>query len=192
MTDSAYCCCELTGVSSGIFHWPLVTSGFGRYKRKIAVERTVRCWQPVVLQLFGRGLVLHVQGQAAVGVELEVGQHARVDQVAIQRVGHQQFVLAVVHRQRPERVGRGQGALVEMQGVIVFRGVDRLAVLVDEIADVVRFFGGVAEDPHVGAGVAVQVIAFQVIAGTEEVAAGDLMGVNLVFLELRRIQPWRR
>ncbi|MNO59984.1 hypothetical protein D3C76_505840 [compost metagenome] len=71
-----------------------------------------------------------------------------------------------------------------MQGVVVFRGIDRLAVLVDEVTDVVRFFGGVAEDPHVGAGVAIQVIALEVIAGTEKVAAGDFVGIDPGFLEL--------
>ncbi|MNQ31564.1 hypothetical protein D3C85_449410 [compost metagenome] len=135
------------------------------------------------MQVFGRRLVLHIKSQAAIGIELEVRQHARVDQVAIERVGHQQLVLAVVHGQGPERIGRGQGALVEMQGVVVFRGVDRFAVLVDEITDVVRLFGGVAENPHVGAGIAVQVIALEVITGAEEITTGDLVGIDFGFLE---------
>ncbi|MNV08836.1 hypothetical protein D3C71_993110 [compost metagenome] len=131
--------------------------------------------------------MLHVQGQAAIGIELEVGQHARVDQVAIERVGHQQFVLAVVHGQRPERIGRGQGALVEVQGVVGFRRIDRLAVLVDEITDVVGLFGGVAEDPHVGASIAVQIITLEVIAGAEQIVAADLVGIDFGVLELGKL-----
>jgi len=166
-------------------HIPLAVGDFrfGQVQAQHAIERAVRCRQPVALQGLGRCLVLYVKGQSAIVVELEVRQHARVDQVAIERVGHQQFGLAVVHRQRPERVGRGQGVFVEVQGVIVFRGIDRLPILVDEIADVIRFFGGVAENANVGAGIAVQVVALEVITGAEKVAAGEFVGIHFGFLE---------
>ncbi|MNV34582.1 hypothetical protein D3C71_1260080 [compost metagenome] len=65
----------------------------------------------------------------------------------------------------------------------MLRAIDRLAGVIDEVPHVGGFIGGVAKDPHVGAGVAVQVVVVQVIAGAEEIATGDLMGIHLVFLE---------
>ncbi|MNQ87200.1 hypothetical protein D3C85_1024140 [compost metagenome] len=61
--------------------------------------------------------------------------------------------------------------------------VERLAVLVDEIPHVTGFFGRVAENAHVGAGIAVQVVVLQVLARAEQGTTADFVAVDLVPLE---------
>jgi hypothetical protein len=51
--------------------------------------------------------------QPAVIIHLELRQHGRVQQVAIDRIGDEQARRLVVEGQRPERVGGWQLAILE-------------------------------------------------------------------------------
>ena len=51
----------------------------------------------------------------AIGIALELRQHRRVDQIAIDRIGDEQARRQFIHRQRPERVDRRQLARREAQ-----------------------------------------------------------------------------
>ncbi|MCY1396549.1 hypothetical protein D9M71_115260 [compost metagenome] len=65
--------------------------------------------------------------------------------------------------------------------------IERLAVLVDEIAHVAGLFGGISENAHVGAGIAVQVVVFQVLACAEQGTAADFVAIDLIPLECKKL-----
>src|SRR5471032_2116071 len=72
-------------------HFPLAVDHFwlGQIHAQHRIEQSVGRRQPVALLAVHRFRMLHVQGQSAVGIQLELWQHPRIDQVAFLVVGHQ-------------------------------------------------------------------------------------------------------
>ena len=73
--------------------------------------------QPIGLPLRTRRVALNQQGHPAVWISFEVGQHRGIDQISVDRIGHQELGSPVVHRDRPEGIHRGQVAGAEPQPV---------------------------------------------------------------------------
>ena len=116
--------------------------------------------------------MLQVERQAAIGIHGQLGQHRRVDQIAIDRVGHEELRLGVVDGQRPERVDRRQVACREMQRIAGAAAIRRAAGRVGVVRDVDRFFRGIAVDPVPGPHGAVEGASLEEFAAPEERAAG--------------------
>ena len=51
---------------------------------------------------------------------------------------------------------------------------------VDEVAEVERVLLGVAVESELGSGVAEEVVVLEEVAGAEHIAAGELVGVDLL------------
>ena len=86
--------------------------------------------QPIGLIVGAGRLALDINRQRAIGVFLQLAQHRRIDEVAIDRVFDQKLRLAVIHRNRPEGVDRRQRVSGECQRVGMLTAIERLPVAV--------------------------------------------------------------
>ena len=100
---------------------PPASASRGAWPRRTGPPAPAASWLPCPARRF----MLDVERQPAIRILLQVGQHRRVDQVAVERIGVEQARRQLVERDRPEGVDRRQPPRREAQRVAV-RTVERL------------------------------------------------------------------
>mmetsp|Transcript_41301 Transcript_41301/g.128358 ORF Transcript_41301/g.128358 Transcript_41301/m.128358 type:complete len:452 (-) Transcript_41301:82-1437(-) len=138
--------------------------------------------QPVALQVRTGRPCADVDDDRAVLLLLEAAEHGAVEEVAFQGVVHQKLRLAVVHRQRPERLGHAHVPGSEPQLVRALGRVEGLAAVQLLVDRVHRLLPRVAVQADLRPGEARfakadgSPVAAQELPRAEEVAGGDLAG----------------